>query len=158
MKPWLSFDRGFSYLLWPGDTIGHRRSLPSFVQGSWHQAITWTSVVFLSFRPLRIHFNEISVKPRHFHCRKCSWKCCQHNSGHFVWPQCINSFWPSDTLWQHRSGSLAQVIAYCLMAPSHYLNQCWLLFSEVLNHSPKNNITVSAWAIILNNEFENDTF
>ena len=30
-------------------------------------------------------------------------------------------------LWWHRSGStLAQVMACCLTAPSHYLNQCWL--------------------------------
>ena len=30
-------------------------------------------------------------------------------------------------MWRHRSGSLlAQVMVCCLMAPSHYLNQCWL--------------------------------
>ena len=40
----------------------------------------------------------------------------------------INSFWPSDTIWRHRSWStLAQVMACCLTAPSHYLNQCWLI-------------------------------
>ena len=43
----------------------------------------------------------------------------------------INSAWylgPSDAIWQQRSGStLAQVMACCLTAPSHYLNQCWLL-------------------------------
>ena len=43
-----------------------------------------------------------------------------------------NSFWPSDTIWQQRSVStLAQVMACCLTAPSHYLNQCWLIISEV---------------------------
>ena len=37
----------------------------------------------------------------------------------------FNSLWPSDTIWRHKSGStLAQVMACCLMAPSHYLNQC----------------------------------
>ena len=37
----------------------------------------------------------------------------------------IKSVWPSDAIWWHRSGStLAQVMACCLMAPSHYLNQC----------------------------------
>ena len=36
----------------------------------------------------------------------------------------------SDCLWQQRSGSaLAQVMAWCLMAPSHYLNRCWLIIS-----------------------------
>ena len=44
----------------------------------------------------------------------------------------INSLWPSDTIWQHRSGStLAQVMACCLTAPNHYLNQCWRIISEV---------------------------
>ena len=39
----------------------------------------------------------------------------------------INSLCPSDTIWRQRSGStLAQIMACCLTAPSHYLNQCWL--------------------------------
>ena len=45
----------------------------------------------------------------------------------------INWLWPSDAIWQHRSGStLAQVMAWCLTAPNHYLNQCWLIISRVL--------------------------
>ena len=48
----------------------------------------------------------------------------------------VNSLWLSDTTWWCRSGStLAQVMACCLTAPSHYLNQCWLIISEVLWHS-----------------------
>ena len=51
-------------------------------------------------------------------------------------PEQVNSLWPSDTIWRHRSGStLAQVMACCLTAPSHYLNQCWLIISKVLWHS-----------------------
>ena len=39
----------------------------------------------------------------------------------------INSLWPSDAIWWHSCGSaLAEVMACCLMTPSHYLNQCWL--------------------------------
>ena len=38
-------------------------------------------------------------------------------------PKCtflINSLWPSDDIWPHRSGSiLAQVMAFCLMAPTN---------------------------------------
>ena len=34
-------------------------------------------------------------------------------------------------------------MAYCLMAPSHYLNQYWPLINEVLWHSPENNSTAS---------------
>ena len=42
----------------------------------------------------------------------------------------VKSLWPSDAIWRHRSWStLAQVMACCLTAPSHYLNQCWLIVS-----------------------------
>ena len=42
----------------------------------------------------------------------------------------VSHLWPSDAILWHRSGStLAQVMALCLMAPSHYLNQCWLIIS-----------------------------
>ena len=43
----------------------------------------------------------------------------------------FNSLWPSDAIWRQRSGSpLAQVMACCLTAPSHYLNQCWLIITK----------------------------
>ena len=43
----------------------------------------------------------------------------------------INSLWPSDICW-HRSGStLAQIMACYLMAPSHYMSQCWLIISKI---------------------------
>ena len=39
----------------------------------------------------------------------------------------MNSLRPSDAIWRHRNGStLVKVMLCCLMAPSHYLNQCWL--------------------------------
>ena len=48
----------------------------------------------------------------------------------------VNSLWPSDAIWWQRSGStLAQVMACCPTAQSHYLNQCWLIISEVQRHS-----------------------
>ena len=44
------------------------------------------------------------------------------------WSYRVNSLWPSDIIWCHRSGStLTQVMACCLMAPSHYLKPCWSL-------------------------------
>ena len=49
----------------------------------------------------------------------------------------IYSLWPGDAIWRHISGSTsAQVMACCLAAPIHYLNQCWLIIIEVLWHSP----------------------
>ena len=45
----------------------------------------------------------------------------------------INPLWPSDAKWWHRSWSaLASVMACCLTAPSHYLNQCWLIIYNFL--------------------------
>ena len=44
----------------------------------------------------------------------------------------LNSLRPSDAIRWHKTGStLAQVMACCLTAPSHYLNQCWLIISSV---------------------------
>ena len=57
--------------------------------------------------------------------------------------------WSSDAIWWQRSGStLAQVMACCLMAPSHCLNQCWLSISEVSWHSPESNFTENAQDIL----------
>ena len=39
----------------------------------------------------------------------------------------VVSFWPSDVIRRHKSGSaLAHVMGLWLPAPCHYLNQCWL--------------------------------
>ena len=52
----------------------------------------------------------------------------------------INLLGPNDAIWRQRSGStLAQVMACCLTAPSHNLNQCWLIISKVLWHSSEGN-------------------
>ena len=83
-----------------------------------------------------------------FHSRKYIWKCRLQNGIHFVPGRWINSLWPSDTIWWQISGStLAQVMACCLMAPSHYLNQCWLIISEVQWHSHWGNFTRDASTI-----------
>ena len=48
----------------------------------------------------------------------------------------FKSLWPSNTIWWQISGStLGQVMACCLTAPSHYLNQCWLIISAAQWHS-----------------------
>ena len=53
-----------------------------------------------------------------------------------------NSLGPSDATWRQRTEStLAQVMACCLTAPSHYLNQCWLIISKFLWH-PSEGITL----------------
>ena len=68
------------------------------------------------------HNEPIMYYPEH----KWEKKCCEY----------INSLWPGDAIWWHGTRStLAQVMACCLTAPSHYLNQCWLIISEVPWHS-----------------------
>ena len=48
----------------------------------------------------------------------------------------VNSLGPSDAIWHWKSWStLVQVMACCLTAPSHYLNQCWLIINKVWWHS-----------------------
>ena len=47
----------------------------------------------------------------------------------------LNSLWPSN--------------AYCLMTPSHYLNQCWLLINQVLWRLLERNFTASVQTTIL---------
>ena len=66
-------------------------------------------------------------------CIQNSWF---HLYVHMIW-YFFNSLWPSDAMWRHKSGStLAQV-----MAPSHYLNQCWLIILGVPWHSLESNFT-----------------
>ena len=80
-------------------------------------------------------------------CYRMIWNCHNNHDRRFNWhlrdwntESCtylFNSVWPSDVIWWQGSRStLAQVMACCLTAPSHYLNQCWLIISEVLWHTP----------------------
>ena len=62
----------------------------------------------------------------------------QSNNAGVTWPHWVNSYkhinslWPSDTIWRHKSGSkLARVMACCLMAPNHYLNLLYPLLNKV---------------------------
>ena len=64
-----------------------------------------------------------------FPCHACWWPGNTRSQG--ISGLGVNSLWPSDAIWRQRSGSaMAQVMACCLTAPSHYLNQCWLIISE----------------------------
>ena len=69
--------------------------------------------------------------------------------------QWVNSLWPSDAIWQQRSGStLAQVMACCLTAPSHYLKQCWLIINQVEKRSKgkftRDNSAINHWNYLKN--------
>ena len=70
----------------------------------------------------------------------------------------INSL-PSDVIWcQGYRSTLAQVMACCMTAPSHYLNQCWLMVCEVLWHSLDSNFTENTSVVYHWNGFETYQF
>ena len=71
----------------------------------------------------------------------------------------VNSLWPSDTIWQHKSESTLLWVMVCgLWTPSHYLDQYWLIISEIPWHLHGSSFTVSAKATVLYNEFESSIF
>ena len=45
--------------------------------------------------------------------------------------------------------TFAQVMACCLTAPNHNLDQCWLLICEILRRSLQSDFTANAQAAIL---------
>ena len=68
-----------------------------------------------------------------------------------------NASWPSDAIWRQWSWTtLAQVMACCLTAPSHYLNQCWLIIRGVLWHTSESSFAGIAQGIDSGYEFEKD--
>ena len=75
----------------------------------------WQDFLHFNIRCIRqcsliISFNFIELFPCNFVALRLEWN--------------LNSLWPSDAIWRQRSGStLAQVMACCLTAASHYLNQ-----------------------------------
>ena len=69
----------------------------------------------------------------------------------------INPLRPSDAKWWQWSWTtLAHVMACCLMAPSHYLNQCWLIIRGVMWHSSVNSFAGIAQDINSGYQFEKD--
>ena len=95
-------------------------------------------IVYITSTRVDLYSHQILLDPQEQHSMKFESKYSLW--GKFIWKyhlqdsrlllrlQRVNSLWPSDAIWWQRSGStLAQVMTCCLMAPSHYLNQCWLV-------------------------------
>ena len=67
---------------------------------------------------------------------------------YFTFIVCKEMLLPSDVIWRQGSGStLAQVMACCLTAPCHYLNQCWLIISKVQWYSSEGSLPNGTTAI-----------
>ena len=117
-----------------------------------HQAIIGTNTVLLLIGPLGTKFSDDLIKI-HFpwrKCnRKCTWLCPLKNISHIV-----QASWPSDTyVRQWIRPSLVQIMA-CL-APSHYLNQCWLSTILTLGNIFQWNLNQNTAIFFQENAFEN---
>ena len=138
--PW-----GSDTLLWPTVKLFH---LDNYILRRMNTLLLWgvkwpTHGIFLESDVFRSKFLKIfGHQSKNFdthleeevHMNKKSfWTMIQDENLtiHAKWT-CFNSLRPSDAIWRQRSGStLAQVMTCCLTAPSHYLNQCWLIIIKV---------------------------
>ena len=83
----------------------------------------------------------------HWYVAKCQAISCTNNN-HNPWVTHCGLGMP---YWWHRFVStMAQVMACCLTASSHYLNECWLIIRIIQCHSPKSNIFSSFHEFIRN--------
>ena len=97
-------------------------------------------------------FDATSRHWNHTACRRIALKQVWHMFSSNIG---INSLWPSDAIWRQKSGStLARVMACCLTAPRHYLNQCWLILSTDQWRLSKGNFTTDTPAIIHENQLQ----
>ena len=58
--------------------------------------------------------------------------------------------WHRTLLINADKSTLVKVMAWCRQAPSHYLNQCWLISNQVLWHLPKtiSHEVLKIWIVI----------
>ena len=101
------------------------------------QAIIWTNVGILLIRPLGTNFSEILIKIYTF-----SFKKIHLNVSSGKWrPSCLglNVLTHCGLMMWNDIGrscsTLIQVMACCLMAPSHYLNQWWFIVIKMLGNT-----------------------
>ena len=123
---------------WPSFMSSYGVTRPQWVKCDTAQESQWHSILCSKRRkcpPYILQIQKTSDLLKH-----CSFPISSLSPSHIPsrWNLIsqLNSLWPSDAIWQQRSGStMVQVMACYLMAPSHYLNQCWLTISEVQWHS-----------------------
>ena len=131
---------------WPFVRGIHRSPVNSSHKGQWHGALVPSLICAWingwvnnresgDLRSHRAHYDVIVmcvIRKGHFYNELAS----NRSEAITQTDQWFNSLRPSDAICRHRSGStLAQVMACCLTAPSHYLNQYWLIIIEVQWHS-----------------------
>ena len=66
-------------------------------------------------------------KSKHFHSRRCLWKCHLHNVSHFV-PPYVNSLWSGDAIWWQRSRSILRQVMFFYLKGTKPLPELMLIF------------------------------
>ena len=111
---------------WPVDSphkgqwLGAKMFAPEqTVEQTIEEPVIWDTIAFIMTS--RKCYRQISDIPSAFHQQPAMHPDSSESMS------ANDTLWPSDVIWRYRTGStLAQVMACCLTAPSHYLNQCWL--------------------------------
>ena len=94
-------------------------------------SIWWRHHVMIVYHKVCPHIIMISGSYRGSTCLDVMTSWCYKACGIYFWHFVI-TFWSDDALWRHRIGSaLAQIMAYCLTALSHYLTQRVVIVSGV---------------------------
>ena len=89
-----------------------------------------------AFENIFCEMTAILSRPQCVNTGECHYNMVQygiilHTSSKWL-KQNFNPLWPSEAIWWHKFVStLARAKAYCVMALSHYLDQCWLNISMV---------------------------
>ena len=109
-------------------------------------ALIWMSLDFTDDQSTLVQVMAWCCQATSHYLSQCWLRSLTPN--HVTRAQWVNSCWPRDAIWGCRYGStLAQLTTCCLMAPSHYLNQCWHLISKIQWHSSQGNFTRNTSAI-----------
>ena len=106
----------------------------------WHQAITWTNVDLWSLRSSDNQLKAILQQMpqpsiNNISCKMNSLKLCSNFPGanELKWLPYVtgaNKLTHQGPVTPCGGSALAQVMACCLMSPSHYQNQCWLVIMK----------------------------
>ena len=101
------------------------------------------------WKGIHLYFYLVKIQIFYYMIIIISWSCLKNivlkMSAILPQSQHVNSLWSSDAIRRQKSVlALAQILARCLAAPSHYLNQCRMVISGVVWYSYQYKFTGNA--------------